>query len=66
MNKFKENEKEAAEVRESFKDKLLKELNIRYVGEMQNIPIEEVQDELIYNLCGYLLHTRKSVLDCED
>jgi hypothetical protein len=65
VNKFKENEKEAADIRQSFKDKLLSELSIRYVDEMPNIPIEEVQDGLIYNVCGYLLHTRKSVLDCE-
>lgn len=42
------------------------ELTIRFRDEMPKLPVDEVKDELLYDLCGYLLHTHKSTYDCED
>lgn len=47
------------------KDKLLDELTIRYVEVMPKLPVDVAKDELLYDLCGYLLHTHKSVMECE-
>lgn len=68
VNKFKACEKEAAQVRESFKEQLLEELSIRYVQVMEDATsTDEIKDEMIYDLSGYLLKTRDSVwADCDD
>lgn len=66
LSKFKNCEKEAAQVRASLEDQLFSELEIRYIDKMPEQPVDEIKDELIYDLCGYLLHTRRSVLQCDD
>lgn len=54
LNKFKSWEKEAAQIRESFKEQLLEELAVRYVSVMEDQLIsDEMQDEMIYDMCGY-------------
>ncbi len=67
LNKLKNCEKESAQIRESFKDKLLNELSVRYVNVMEDeISSDEGKDEIIYDMCGYLLKTRDSVwIDCD-
>lgn len=62
LNKFKACEKEAAEIRESFKEQLLSELSVRYVTVMDDeMSTDETKDEMIYDMCGYLLKTRDTV-----
>ena len=62
VNKFKACEKEAAQLRESFKDQLLEELSVRYVEVMDDVASnDEFKRELIYDMFGYLLKTRDSV-----
>ncbi len=64
-NKFKACEKESKAIKDSLKEKLQKELFVRNVASMPDLPPEEVKDELIYDLAGYLLHTRTTVTECE-
>ncbi|KAK4009941.1 hypothetical protein OUZ56_019085 [Daphnia magna] len=62
LNKFKACEKEAARIRESFKEQLLEELSVRYVDVMDNQSSnDEVKHEMLYDMCGYLVKTRDSV-----
>jgi hypothetical protein len=67
LNKFKVSEKEAAAIRESFKEQLLSDLSVRYVTVMDDkMSTDESKDEMIYDMCGYLLKTRDSVwIDCD-
>jgi hypothetical protein len=59
LNKFKVSEKEAAAIRESFKEQLLSDLSVRYVTVMDDkMSTDESKDEMIYDMCGYLLKTR--------
>jgi hypothetical protein len=54
LNKFKSCEKEAAQIRESFKEQLLEELAVRYVSVMEDqLSSDEMKDEIIYDMCGY-------------
>ena len=68
VNKFKACEQEAAQLRESFKAQLLEELSIRYVEVMDDPKSsDDIKDEMIYDMCGYLLKTRDSVWkDCAE
>ncbi len=66
VNKFKESEDSAREVREALKDKLLKELSIRYVTKLAEKPTDSTRQCLIDDVCGYLLHTRRHVLQCKN
>ncbi|KZR98131.1 Uncharacterized protein APZ42_006590, partial [Daphnia magna] len=68
LNKFKSCEKESAQIRESFKEQLLDELSIRYVSVMEDqLSSDEMKDEIIYDMCGYLVKTRDSVWkNCPD
>lgn len=68
VNKFKACEKEAVEKRASFKQQLLEELSIRYVNVMDDeMSTDETKDEMIYDMCGYLLKTRDTVwTNCDD
>ena len=60
VSKFKACEQEASTIRQSFRDKLVKELSLKCIPEMEDLPLEEVKDQLIYDLCGYLF------LDCSE
>ena len=65
VNRFKEIEEERKQARLSLKDKLLSELAIRYVDKIVNNDTTDVtNDELIYDICGYLLHSRSEVIEC--
>jgi hypothetical protein len=68
LNKFKSCEKEAAQIRESFKEQLLEELSVRYVSVMEDqLSDDEMKNEMIYDMCGYLVKTRDSVWkNCPD
>lgn len=68
VNKFKACEKDADQIRQSFKEQLLEELSVRYVAVMDDPESkDEIKDELLYDLCGYLIKTRDSVwIDCSD
>lgn len=64
-NKFKACEKESKAIKESLKEKLQKELFVCNVTSMPDLPPDEIKDELIYDLAGYLLHSRTTVTECE-
>jgi len=67
VDKFKECESDRVQVKLALKEQLLNELTIRYVDTMKEDIITDItRDELVYDLCGYLLKTRKHVLDCPD
>ncbi|XP_045034625.1 uncharacterized protein LOC123475690 [Daphnia magna] len=59
-------EEERKQAKLTLKDKLLTELSIRYVDHIENqVSSSDVtNDELIYDICGYLLHSRSAVLEC--
>ena len=62
VNRFKEIEEERKQARLSLKDKLL---SIWYVDKIVNNDTNDVtNDELIYDICGYHLHSRSEVLEC--
>ena len=65
VDKFKECESERVQVKLAFKEQLLSELAIRYVDSIKEDGLADItRDQLVYDLCGYLLKTRKHVLDC--
>ena len=66
VDRFKEIEKKRMQAKLTLKDKLLSELSSRYVDEIehQHDSKNVTNDELIYDICGYLLHSRSHVLDC--
>lgn len=66
VNKFKASSQHVAVIKSSLKEKLLKELAIRFVDELPTKVSDPSQDQLLYDVCGYLLHTRSEVLDCLD
>jgi hypothetical protein len=63
----KESDIRASDLRSVLEDKLLKEITIRFVDKI-NEPANSnfVKDILIYDLCGYMIHTRKSLSKCPD
>jgi hypothetical protein len=52
LNKFKSCEKEAAQIRESFKEQLLEELLVRYYVSVMEDQLSDVEmkDEMIYDM----------------
>lgn len=67
LDKFKECEATAAKVKKKLEDQLVDDLSIHYVDKISNTEEGDcTQNELVYDLCGYLLHTRNSVLQCDD
>ena len=65
VHKFRECVKSAAEIKHALKDQLVKELSIRFVDTVNTDSVDSTNSQLIYDLCGYLIHTRSSVLSCE-
>jgi hypothetical protein len=65
--KFRECEKEAKEIKKNLKDSLQKELLARYTNDIPDGKSDITRDELVYDLCGYLIHTRHEVCGtCKD
>jgi hypothetical protein len=66
VDRFKKIEEDRKQAKLNLKDKLLTELSIRYFDHIENqVSSSDVtNDELIYDICGYLLHSRSEVLEC--
>ena len=65
IDKFRAVESEREQVRLALKEQLFTELTLRYVETMKELKNTDTSvDELVYDLCGYLLKTRSHVLDC--
>ena len=66
--RFKHCDKTSREVKEKLREDLLQELTRHYVDDIPYDPkkSDEIKDMLIYDLCGYLIHTRSSVVHCEN
>ena len=61
---LKDNKKAAQQLREDLKDKLMK--GLCYNAVLQNLgEYVSLEDQIVYDLCGYLIHTRKRLLKCE-
>ncbi|KAK4030746.1 hypothetical protein OUZ56_024085 [Daphnia magna] len=57
----------ASDLRAVLEYKLLKEISIRYVNQIDEpANLDFVKDILIYDSCWYILHTRKSFTKLED
>ncbi|KAK4017119.1 hypothetical protein OUZ56_032072 [Daphnia magna] len=54
------------DLKESIKDKFLDELSTRYVDKMLAGTADFTTNLMIYDLCGYLVKTRKTLTDCVD
>lgn len=67
IHKFRECEKEAKEIKTELKDTLQKELLSRYTNDIADGPADPTRDQLVYDLCGYMIRTRHEVCDtCKD
>jgi hypothetical protein len=62
--RFKTCESQRKEFKQSLKDQLLPELTVKYVDKLENENHEDVtSDELVYDICSYILHSRSQVLN---
>ena len=64
----KESDIRASDLRSVLEDKLMKEITIRFVDKIDE-PVNSNfvnKDILIYDLCGYMIHTKKSMSRCPD
>ncbi|KAK4024381.1 hypothetical protein OUZ56_009803 [Daphnia magna] len=56
--KFRECEKEAKEIKKNLKDSLQKEFLVRYSNEIPDGKSDTTRDQLVYDFCGYIIHTQ--------
>ncbi|KAK4027606.1 hypothetical protein OUZ56_016654 [Daphnia magna] len=67
IHKFRECETEAKKIKMNLKDSLYKELLARYTTDIPDGPSDSTRDQLVYDLCGYLIRTRHEVCEtCPD
>ncbi|XP_032792929.1 uncharacterized protein LOC116929707 isoform X2 [Daphnia magna] len=67
LKRFKDSTESAAQLRHSLREKMEKELVIRYVEKLEADPnCDTTENNLIYYMCGYLLNTRGWAIECED
>ncbi|KAI9553656.1 hypothetical protein GHT06_021583 [Daphnia sinensis] len=67
IHKFRECESEAKMIKMNLKDSLHKELLARYTTDIPDGPSDSTRDQLVYDLCGYLIRTRHEVCEtCPD
>jgi hypothetical protein len=66
VDSFKEIEEDGKQEKLTVKDKLLTLLSVRYGDHIENrVSSSDVtNDELIYDICGYLPHSGSQVLEC--
>lgn len=65
--KFRECEKEAKEIKKNLKDSLQKEFLVRYSNEIPDGKSDTTRDQLVYDFCGYIIHTHNEVCGtCKD
>lgn len=56
----------ASDLKAVLEDQLLKDLTIRYVESVPNPSIMTyVKEVLIYDLCGFMIHARPNLTECE-
>lgn len=61
IHKFRACEAEAKKIKSALKDDLQKELLSRYTSDIPDAPSDSTRDQLVYDLCGYLIRTRHEV-----
>ncbi|KZS04598.1 Uncharacterized protein APZ42_032422 [Daphnia magna] len=61
INKFRECEKKAKDIKKDLKDSLQKELLLRYTNDIPDGKSDATRDQLVYDLCGYIIRTRHEV-----
>lgn len=61
INKFRECEKKAKDIKKDLKDSLQKELLLRYTNDIPDGKSDAIRDQLVYDLCGYIIRTRHEV-----
>ena len=61
IHKFREYDKEAKEIKINLKDMVQKELLTRYASDIPDGPSDNTRDQLVYDLCGYMIRTRHEI-----
>ncbi|KZS01118.1 Uncharacterized protein APZ42_002315, partial [Daphnia magna] len=61
INKFRDCETKAKEIKKDFKDSLQKELLLRYTNDILDGKSDATRYQLVYDLCGYIIRTRHEV-----
>lgn len=63
IHKFREFDKQAKEIKKELKDNLQKDLLARYTTDIPDGKSDKTRDQLVYDLCGYIIRTRHEVCD---
>ena len=58
---------QASDLKAVLEDELLKELTVRYVEYVEEPAGKDfIKEAILYHLCGYMIHARPALTDCED